>query len=129
MGTNGLSNDKEPKDVANNIIQIPKSVKTDVNKVAFSRILTTKGKFNSKAKEVNTHLQDICSSDNLALITQIWGYTGVVLVINSLPEISFTLLKMGNKFCISLNDSYPHQTDKTTDRDEWNNFFSQMLLL
>ena len=59
MAANGLSNDKEPKNVANDVMQLAKSVKTNVNKVAFSRILPRKDKFNSKAKEVNTHLQDI----------------------------------------------------------------------
>ena len=36
--------------------------KTDANKVAVSSILPRKDKFNSKVKEVNAHLQDICSS-------------------------------------------------------------------
>ena len=59
VGINGLSNDKELKDVANDVIQLAKSVKTDVNKVSFSSILPRKDKFNSKVKEVNIHLQDI----------------------------------------------------------------------
>ena len=69
MDTNDLSSDKEPKDIANDIMQLAKSVKTDTNKVAVSSILPRKDKFNNKAKEVNTHLQDICSSNNLPLIT------------------------------------------------------------
>ena len=69
VGTYDLSSDKEPKDIANDIMQLANSVKTDVNKVAVSNILLRKDKFNSKAKEVNTHLQDICSSNNLPLIT------------------------------------------------------------
>ena len=51
------------RDIANVIMQLAKSVKTDANKVAVSRILPGKDKFNSKAKEVNTHFQDICSSN------------------------------------------------------------------
>ena len=39
------------------------------NTVAASSILPRKDKFNSMATEVNTHLQDICSSGNLPLIT------------------------------------------------------------
>ena len=65
MGTNDLSSDKEPKDIANDIMQLAKSVKTGANKVAVSSILPRKDKFNSKAKELNTHLQDICSLNNL----------------------------------------------------------------
>ena len=50
-------------------MHLPKLVKTDTNKVAVPGILPRKDKFNSKAKEVNTHLQDICSTNNLPLIT------------------------------------------------------------
>ena len=57
MDTIGLSNDEEPKDVANDIMQLAKSVNTNVKKVAFSRILPRKTNFNSKLKEVNTHLK------------------------------------------------------------------------
>ena len=69
MGANDLSSDKEPKDIANDIMQLAKSVKTDANKVAVSSILPKKDKFNSKAKEVTTHLKDIYSLNNLPLIT------------------------------------------------------------
>ena len=69
LGTNDLSSDKEPKDIANDIIKLAKSVKTGANKVAVSIILPRKDRFNSKAKEVNTHLLDICFSNNLSLIT------------------------------------------------------------
>ena len=69
MGTNDLSSDKEPKYIANDIIRLAKSVKTGANKAAVSSILPRKEKRNSKVKKVNTHLQDICFSYNLALIT------------------------------------------------------------
>ena len=69
VGTNDLSSDKEPKDIANDIMQLAKSVKTDASKVAVFSILPRKDKFNSKTKEVKAHLQDICSSNNLPLIT------------------------------------------------------------
>ena len=67
--TNDLCSDKEPKDIPNDVMQLAQSVKADANKVALSHILPSKDKFNSQAKEVNTHLQDISSSNNLALIT------------------------------------------------------------
>ena len=69
VGANDLSSDKEPKDIANDIIQLAKSVKTDASKVAVSSILPRKNKTNSKTKKVNTHLQDICSTNSLPLIT------------------------------------------------------------
>ena len=66
---NDSSSDKGPKDIANDIVQLAKSVKTDTNKVTVFSILPRKDKFNNKAKEVNTYLQDICFSHNLLLIT------------------------------------------------------------
>ena len=75
VGKNDLSSDKEPNDIANDIMQLAKSVKTDANKVAISSILPRKVKFNSKVKGVNTHLQDMCSSNNLPLITHSIIYT------------------------------------------------------
>ena len=66
---NDSSSDKGPKAIANYIVQLAKSVKTDTNKVTVSSILPRKDKFNNKVKEVNTYLQDICFSHNLPLIT------------------------------------------------------------
>ena len=65
MDTNDLSNDKETKDIASDIMQLAKSIKADATKVAVSSIPTKKSKFNSKAKQVKTHLQDIHSTNNL----------------------------------------------------------------
>ena len=45
--TNDSFSDKEPKDIANDIIQLAKSVKTDANKVAVSSILPRKDRFNN----------------------------------------------------------------------------------
>ena len=60
VGTNDLSNDKEAKDIANHIMQLVKSVKTDANKVAVSNILQRKDKFNSKVKRRKfTHIYKI----------------------------------------------------------------------
>ena len=50
-------------------MQLAKSVKTDANKIAVSSILPRKDKFNNEGKEVNTHLQNICSSNILPSIT------------------------------------------------------------
>ena len=66
VGSNDLSSAKERKDIASDIIELAKSVKTDANKVAVSSILPWKDKFNSKAKEVNMR---ICFSNKLPLIT------------------------------------------------------------
>ena len=71
VGTNDFYSVKELKDIANNCMQLAKSVKVDTNKVLVSCILRRNGKVNCKAKEINTHLQDICSSNNLPFITHI----------------------------------------------------------
>ena len=67
-GTNYLSSNKKPKNIASDIIKFAKSVKTDVDKVAVSRIPTRKVTINSKVKEVNTHRQDIGFTNNLPLV-------------------------------------------------------------
>ena len=65
VGTNDLSNDKETKDIASDIMQLAKSIKADATKVAVSSIPPKKTKFNSKTKQVKTRLQDIHSTNNL----------------------------------------------------------------
>ena len=132
---NDSSSDKGPKDIANDIIQLAKSVKTDANKVAVSSILPRKDKFNNKAKEVNTYLQDICFSNNLPSFTHrnINSHRHINvkgLHVNSYDDNQLTrnfinFIENGqHNFGISLKDLYPHQTHVTTDRDELNNSFS-----
>ena len=69
VGTNDLSDYKEIKDIENDTVQLAKSIKTDATKVAVASILPRNSIFNSKAKEIKTHLQDIYSTNNLLLIT------------------------------------------------------------
>ena len=69
-GTNDLSSNKEPKDIANDIIQRAKSVKIDVSKITVFSILPRKYIFNYKTRGVNLHLQGICSSNNFPLIAR-----------------------------------------------------------
>ena len=109
--------------LANDIIQLAKYA----NKVA-SSILPRKDKFNSKAKEVNTHLQDICFSNHLPLITHrnINPYRHINvkgLHLNSYGDKQLTrnfinfIENCQHNFGIFLKDSYPHQIDATNDRD------------
>lgn len=57
--------------IGNNIMQLSESIKAEANKIAVSSIIARKDKFNSKDEEVNIHLQDVCSANNLPLITRI----------------------------------------------------------
>ena len=68
VGINDLSKGKEPKGIANDIIQLAQSVRSDANKVAISFILPRKDKFNNNMKDVNTSPQYTCSANNLSLI-------------------------------------------------------------
>ena len=69
VGTNDLPSEKEPEEIANNIINLAKSVKTEENKIAVSSILPRKDKHNKKGKEVNAYLQEKCSQNNFPFIT------------------------------------------------------------
>ena len=59
VGTNDLSNDKESKGIANDMMQLAKLAKTDANKIAVSGILPREDKFNSKSKESNPLVPDV----------------------------------------------------------------------
>ena len=105
VGTSDLSSDKEPKDKANNIIQLAKSVKSDTNKVAVYSILPRKNKFNSKVREVSTHL--ICSTNNLPLITHS----------NINPQCHI------NVKCLHLNSYDDNRVATVRESEEENGFF------
>ena len=53
---NDLVTDKNSNEMANEIVQLAKSAKTNKNKVAISSLTTRKDSLNAKAKEVNTFL-------------------------------------------------------------------------
>ena len=69
VGTNHLPSEEEPEEIANNIINLAKSVKTEENKIAVSSILPRQDKHNKKGKEVNAYLQEKCSQNNFPFIT------------------------------------------------------------
>ena len=126
QGTNDLSSNKEPMDIANIIQQLAKSVKTNTNKVA--------DKFNIK-KKINTHLQDYILQKNFPLITQNninshhhINVKGLHLNSYGDKQLNRNFINfIGNgyqNFGISLNNSQPQLTDATTHRDELNNSFS-----
>lgn len=60
VGTNNTSRNKEPKNIANDQLRM---MQTEQLSLMFYQ-----RKFNSKAKDVNTHLQVICFRNNLILI-------------------------------------------------------------
>ena len=50
VGTNDLATNKDSNEIANEIVELVKSVKTDNNKVVISSLVPRKDKFNTKAK-------------------------------------------------------------------------------
>ena len=71
IGTNDLVTNKESNEIANNIIQLAKSAKTDKNKVAVSSLVPRKDKLNAKAKEVKTFLKEKREERNIDLISHV----------------------------------------------------------
>ena len=51
IGTNDLVTNRDSKEIANEIVQLSKSAKTDKSKIAILRLLPRKYHLNAKAKE------------------------------------------------------------------------------
>ena len=68
IGTNDLSTNKNSDEIADEIVNFAKSIKTDENNIVISSIVPKKDRLNNKAKEVNLHLKEKCEANNLSLI-------------------------------------------------------------
>ena len=68
IGTNDLSTNKNSEEIADEIVNFAKSIKTDENNIVISSIVPKKDRLNNKAKEVNLHLKEKCEANNLSLI-------------------------------------------------------------
>ena len=75
--TNDLVTNKDSNEIANQIVQLAKSGKTDKNMVAISSLVPRKDKVNAKAKEVNTFLKEKCEESNYDLISHLVVINGV----------------------------------------------------
>ena len=69
IGTNDLVTNKDSNEIANEIVQLAKSTKTDKSKVAISSLVPRKDKLNAKAKEVTTFLKEKSEKSNFDLIS------------------------------------------------------------
>ena len=69
IGTNDLATNKGFHEIANEIVQLGKSAKTDKSNLAILSLVTRKDKLNAKAKEVNTFLKEKCEESNFDLIS------------------------------------------------------------
>ena len=68
IGTNDLSSNKNSDEIADEIVNFTKSIKTAENNIVISSIVPRKDRLNNKAKEVNLHLKEKCEANNLSLI-------------------------------------------------------------
>ena len=68
IGRNNLSSNKNSDEIADEIVNFAKSIKTDENNVVISSIVPRKDRLNNNAKEVNLHLKENCEANNLSLI-------------------------------------------------------------
>ena len=69
IGTNDLATNKDFHEIANEIVQLGKSAKTDKSNLAILSLVPRKDKLNAKAKEVNTFLKEKCEESNFDLIS------------------------------------------------------------
>ena len=67
-GTNDLKTSTDPEQIAENIINLAKSMKTDNEDVIISELAPRNDQLNKKAKEVNDVLTLECNKRNICII-------------------------------------------------------------
>ena len=68
VGTNDLRDIKTPDEIANDIIKLAGDLKSDVNEVIISGIITRSDKLNTKGENVNLLLSSKCSDNGIGFI-------------------------------------------------------------
>ena len=70
VGTNNLNSEVSSKSIAESIVYLTMTLKTESNNVSVSNIVlrTDNSLSNQKQYEVNSHLKDLCEERNLYLI-------------------------------------------------------------
>ena len=67
-GTNDLNFNRTSNQIAREIIELALSIKSDKNKISISQLTTPSDKLYNKASEVNNHLINMYSHQNIAYI-------------------------------------------------------------
>ena len=67
-GTNDLKTGQTSEEIATNILNLVKEIKTNSNEVMVSSITARKDKLNVKGKQVNIHLKSLCSQNCIGYI-------------------------------------------------------------
>ena len=68
VGTNDLNSEKTSSQIANSIIDLHNSLKTDNSDITISLIAPRADNLNNKANEVNNRLVNMCSQRNIRFI-------------------------------------------------------------
>ena len=65
VGTNDLRSSKSAEDIANELINLSTSIKTEENEIIISNIILRNDSLNNKGQQVNTILKESCQNNNL----------------------------------------------------------------
>ena len=68
VGTNGLASQNNAEKIPKSIADLAKCLVTDDRTISVSRIVPKKDKLNSKAAEVNSYVERMCSNVNMHFI-------------------------------------------------------------
>ena len=66
--THDLNLDKTADEIAENIVDLEKSIKTKKNKIIISKLVPRADKLNDKANDVNKKLEEICKNDSIDIM-------------------------------------------------------------
>ena len=69
VATNDLPLSKSPKEILEDIVTLPESMKTENNKIIVSSVVCRANSFREKVDKVNAHLEEICSQKDIEIIT------------------------------------------------------------
>ena len=67
-GTNSRRTTKGAEDIANEILNLAKSIKTESNEIMISGIIPRRDRLNTKAAKVNDFLKNVCIVNNIHFI-------------------------------------------------------------
>ena len=70
-GTNDLRSDQTADDIANNILELGKTIKNDNNDVIIFSITARSDKHDKNGKQVNKKLKDLCVTNDLEYIDNV----------------------------------------------------------
>ena len=112
VGTNDLNSEVSPKSIAESIVDLAMSLKTESNDVSVSNIIlrTDNSLLNQKGCEVNSHLKNLCEERNLYLIDNTKKFRS-----HHLNKGKLHLNRKGSKL---LNDTFIRQLSHVLNRQE-----------